>query len=219
MDIVTLQETCLPATGSIREKDFTFFWQDKPPEEVREHGVGFDIRNRLLGSIAPPTVGSARIIKLQLHTAAGMVSLINAYAPTLTSSTEAKDKFYEDLGLALREIPQQEPVFLLGDFNARVQEFTAALVNAPPVPPSNSASERWLHLRGTIFHTAMSTFGKRQNKAADWLEASAEELLPLVEEKRRALSSYKNLPLERTYEACTKGSNKQQALHKSGRLL
>ncbi|XP_069163290.1 craniofacial development protein 2-like [Procambarus clarkii] len=119
MDIVALQETRLPATGSIRE-DFTFFWQGKPPKEVREHDVGFAIRNRLLGSIVPPTKGSANIIKLQLHTAAGMVSLINAYVPTLTSSTEAKDKFYDDLGLTLRDIPQQEQVFLLGDFNARV---------------------------------------------------------------------------------------------------
>ncbi|XP_069157717.1 craniofacial development protein 2-like [Procambarus clarkii] len=120
MDIVALQETRLPATGNIREKDFTFFWQGKPPEEVREHGVGFAIRNRLLGSIVPPMEGSARIIKLKLHTAAGMVSLIHAYDTTLTSSNEAKDKFYDDLGLALRDIPQQEPVFLLGDFNARV---------------------------------------------------------------------------------------------------
>ncbi|XP_069184072.1 uncharacterized protein [Procambarus clarkii] len=113
MDIVALQETRLPATGSIREKDYTFFWHGKPPEEVREHGVGFAIRNRLLGSIIPPTEGSARIIKLQLHTAAGIVSLINAYGPTLTS-TEAKDEFYDDLGLTLSDIPLQEPVFLQG---------------------------------------------------------------------------------------------------------
>ncbi|XP_069179537.1 craniofacial development protein 2-like [Procambarus clarkii] len=63
---------------------------------------------------------SARIIKLQLHTAVGIVSLINVYAPTLTSA-EAKDEFYDDLGLTHRDIPQQEPVFHLGDFNARVR--------------------------------------------------------------------------------------------------
>ncbi|XP_069181139.1 craniofacial development protein 2-like [Procambarus clarkii] len=120
IDIVALQKTRLPTTDSMREKDFTFFWQGKPPEQVREHGVGFAIRNRLLGSIVPPTEGSGRIIKLQLHTAAGMVSFINAYAPTLTSSMEAKDEFYDDLCLTLRGIPQQAPVFLLGDFNARV---------------------------------------------------------------------------------------------------
>ncbi|XP_069173909.1 uncharacterized protein [Procambarus clarkii] len=55
----------------------------------------------------------------------------------------------------------------------RVEEFTTALVNALPGPPFNSASERWSHLRGTIFNTAKSTFGKRQNKSVDWFEASA----------------------------------------------
>ncbi|XP_069184626.1 craniofacial development protein 2-like [Procambarus clarkii] len=115
-----MQETRLPTNSSIREKDFTFLWQGKPLEEVREHGVGFAIKSRLLGFIVLPTEGSARIIKLQLHTAAGMVSLINTYAPTLTSSTEAKDELCDDLGLTLRDIPQQEPVFLLGFFNARV---------------------------------------------------------------------------------------------------
>ncbi|XP_069179020.1 uncharacterized protein [Procambarus clarkii] len=118
MNIAALQEIRLPATGSIREKNFTFCWQGNPPEEVREHGVSFAIRNRLLGSIVPPTEESARIIKLQLHTAAEMVSLISIYAPTLTSSTEGKDEFFDDLGLTLRHTSARATV--MGDFNARV---------------------------------------------------------------------------------------------------
>ncbi|XP_069187073.1 craniofacial development protein 2-like [Procambarus clarkii] len=117
MDTVALQETRRPATGSIRE-NFTFFWLGKQLEGLREHGVSFAIKNRLIVSIVPPTEGSAWINKLQLHTAAEMVSFINAYAPTLTSSTKAMDEFYDDLDLTLRGKPQQEPVFLLGDFNA-----------------------------------------------------------------------------------------------------
>ncbi|XP_069191971.1 uncharacterized protein [Procambarus clarkii] len=52
----------------------------------------------------------------------------------------------------------------------------------------------------------MSTFGK----SADWFEASAEELLPLVEEKRQALSSYKNLPSERNLQALRTTSSRAQ---------
>ena len=48
MDIVALQETRLPETGSVSERDFTLFWQGKPSDEVREHGVGFAVRNKLL---------------------------------------------------------------------------------------------------------------------------------------------------------------------------
>lgn len=125
MDIVTLQETRLSSSGSIKEKDFNFFWQGKPPEEIRVHGVGFAIRNCLLGSIVPPTEGSERILKIQLQSAAGLVSLISAYAPTLASSTEEKDKFYDDLSSIIGEVPQQEPVFLLGDFTPGLVSTTA----------------------------------------------------------------------------------------------
>ena len=46
MDIVALRETRLPETGSVRERDFTLFWQGKPSDEVREHGVGFAVRHK-----------------------------------------------------------------------------------------------------------------------------------------------------------------------------
>ena len=58
MDIVALQETRLPETGSVRVRDFTLFWEVKPSDEVREHGVGFAVRNRLLGSVTPPAEGT-----------------------------------------------------------------------------------------------------------------------------------------------------------------
>ncbi|XP_069186412.1 uncharacterized protein [Procambarus clarkii] len=216
-----------------------------------------------------------------------MVSLINAYAPIMTSSTEEKDELYDDLGLTLRDMRQQESVFLLGHINARVgsdhsswpsflgqfvfgkmnesgqhllefccrhdlcinnsffdtkpkvnfqprkihrlkkerrpsinvnktrdllkvEEFTAVLVNDLPVPPCDNASERWLHLRSAIFNNAFSTFGKRQNQSADWFQSSEEELLHLVEEKKRALSSYKNLPSERNLKVLRTARNRVQ---------
>ena len=66
MGIVALQETRVPETGSVRERDFTLFWRGKPSDEVREHGEGFTVRNRLLGSIAPPAEGTDRILSLRL---------------------------------------------------------------------------------------------------------------------------------------------------------
>ena len=53
VDIIALQETRLPQSGIIRERDYSFFWQGKADDETREHGVGFAIKNNLLGSIIP----------------------------------------------------------------------------------------------------------------------------------------------------------------------
>ena len=66
VDIVALQETRVPESGIIRERDYSFFWQDKAADETREHGVGFAIKNNLLGSIIPPSEGTERLLKLQL---------------------------------------------------------------------------------------------------------------------------------------------------------
>ena len=56
-------------------------------------------KNDLLGSIIPPSVGTERLLKLQLQTSARLVSLISAYAPTLTSASELKDRFLPHFGL------------------------------------------------------------------------------------------------------------------------
>ena len=48
------------------------------------------------------------------------MSVMSAYAPTLTSSDEAKDAFYEELNALVKDVPQSDKLILLGDFNARV---------------------------------------------------------------------------------------------------
>lgn len=42
-------------SGSVRERDFTFFWQGKSLDKTREYGVSFAVKNSLLRSIIPPT--------------------------------------------------------------------------------------------------------------------------------------------------------------------
>jgi len=48
------------------------------------------------------------------------MTLLSAYAPTLPSDDEPKDRFYDILSSTLRSLPPQEKIVLLGDFNARV---------------------------------------------------------------------------------------------------
>lgn len=120
IDIAALQETRLPSDGTIREKDYTFYWMGKGVSEPRIHGVGFAVKNGLLPAVTPPTAGTERILSLHLSTASGCLTLISVYAPTLCSNDEDKDRFYDDLSSLITTIPTSEGVFILGDFNARV---------------------------------------------------------------------------------------------------
>ena len=337
MDIVALQETRLPETVSVRERDFTLFWQGKPSDEVREHGVGFAVRNKLLGSITPPTEGTERILSLRLQTSSGPVSLISAYAPTLASTAEAKDKFYDDLSAAIRRIPDRELLIVAGDFSTRVgvdhnswptclgqfgigkmnengqrllelcchhglcvsntffntkpqhrvswrhprskhwhqldliltrrvdlssikktrsyqsadcdtdhslvcskvklrakslhrtrkegrpridisktrdhrkvEEFAQVLEDSLPGPPTANAQDRWKHFRDAVYNAAMSTFGKKTSKSADWFEAHSEEMTPVTEAKRNALTAYKANPSDQNLKILRGARSKVQ---------
>ena len=120
LDIAAFQETRLAESGTLREKSYTFIWQGKSAEETREHGVGFAIRNTLMSSTEPGVDGTERILSLRLHTTEGMVNLVSVYAPTLYAPQEIKDTFYDQLQRVIENIPHQEQLILLGDFNARV---------------------------------------------------------------------------------------------------
>ncbi len=83
IDVATLQETRLAADGVLREEDYTFYWQGRPEEEPRMHGVGLAVKNSLLPLILPPSSGTERILSLILSTSTGKVNILSAYAPTL----------------------------------------------------------------------------------------------------------------------------------------
>jgi hypothetical protein len=96
--------------------------------------VDFAVKNLLSTAIEPPNGGTERInctYTLRLSTTAGFVNLLSIYAPTLCSTPEAKDQFYEALGEAISRMPITEKLYLLGDFNAR----KAADCNTWPCPP------------------------------------------------------------------------------------
>ncbi|CAE1327771.1 unnamed protein product [Acanthosepion pharaonis] len=115
-----LEKTRLADSGSIREANYTFFWQGLPQDDPRQHGVGFAVRNSLIPAIEPSTGGSERILTLRLSTSTGFVNVLCIYAPTLCATPEVRDQFYEALDETISRNPNTEGLCLRGDFNARV---------------------------------------------------------------------------------------------------
>ena len=111
VDIIALQETRFPESGILRERDYSFFWQGKAADETRKHAVGFAIKTICWVPLFP-SEETERLLKFQLQTSAEFISLISAYAPTLTSASELKDSFYDDLGAAISKVPPQEALFI-----------------------------------------------------------------------------------------------------------
>ncbi|VDL90657.1 unnamed protein product [Schistocephalus solidus] len=98
------------------------FWNGRSKAERRYAGVGFAIRNEIVGRLPCLPQGiNDRLMSLRLPLRGyQFTTIISAYAPPMTSSDAAKDKFYEDLHALLANVPKEDKLIVIGDFNARV---------------------------------------------------------------------------------------------------
>ncbi|KAI4825265.1 hypothetical protein KUCAC02_020952, partial [Chaenocephalus aceratus] len=166
IDIAALSETRILDEGSLTEEGmgYTFFWKGYPSGGQHLHGVGLAIKNTLLPRLAETPVGiSERLMSLRIPLVKNrFATLLSAYAPTLPSESEAKDSFYQSLDEALRRIPKNDKIFLLGDFNARVGQKSSiwsgvlgrhgvGQVNANGLRLLTLCSEHNLTITNTIF--------------------------------------------------------------------
>ena len=120
VDTAALQEKRLSESGTLKEEDYTFYWQGKGSDKQSEHGVGLAVRNSLRNTVEPGSNGSERLLALRLSTSTGPVILVSAYAPTLSSTPNTKDEFYKTFASIISSTPSNEQIVLLGDLNARV---------------------------------------------------------------------------------------------------
>ena len=204
VDIAALQETRLSDSGSLKEKNYSFFWIGYPEGERKDHGVAFAVRNTLLKKIEPPASGSPRLLSMRLMTKTGPVTLVTAYAPTLASSPDLKDRFYCELDALLKKIPKNENVYLLGDFNARVGKNCDAwpvCLGKHGIGKINDNGQRLLELCSNYDLCTTSSFfpNKIQHKAS-WMHPRSKHWHQLdhVITRRKELSSVRST---RTYHS------------------
>ena len=122
--IVALSETRLTDDGQIQEiaSGYNIFWKGRASRERREAGVGFAIRSNIVSKLHKLPRGiNDRLMTLRLHLHGNRhATIISAYAPTLVSGEEEKQRFYDNLRDVLQAFPKGDRIVLTGDFNARV---------------------------------------------------------------------------------------------------
>ncbi|BHF80083.1 hypothetical protein SprV_0702320700 [Sparganum proliferum] len=110
VDIAALSETRFSEQGQLET-------------ERRDAGVAFAIGNDIVGRLPCLPQGiNDRLMspRLPLRRGGKFATIISAYAPPMTSSDAARDKFYEDLHALLATVSKADKLIVLGDINARV---------------------------------------------------------------------------------------------------
>ncbi|VDL91738.1 unnamed protein product [Schistocephalus solidus] len=124
VDIAALSQTRFSEQGQLEEvgAGYTFFWSDRPKAERRDAGVAFAIQNDIVGRLPCLPQGiNDRLMRLHLPLRGDkFATIISAYAPPMTSSDAAKDKFYEYQDSLLATVPKEDKLIVIGDFKARV---------------------------------------------------------------------------------------------------
>ena len=124
VDIAALSETRLADETQLEEVGggYTFYCIGKPENAPRLSGVGFAIRTQLARQLdSLPRGINDRLMTLRLKLQKDCyVTIISAYAPTMTNPEEVKEAFYEELDQLISSVDHRDKLIVLGDFNARV---------------------------------------------------------------------------------------------------
>jgi len=67
-------------------------------------------------------------------------------------------------------------------------------------------------MKGAIYKTARSTFGKKERPSQDWFNTHITKMEPLIEEKRKVFIAYKKCPNERTHAALKNARSNTQRI-------
>ena len=151
-----------------------------------------------MSTITPPTGGSDRLLTMQMTGSTGPVTFICAYAPTLTSTADEKDRFYEVLDATIKCVPNKEGLYVLGDFNAGVgadHKAWPTSLGRLGVGKMNENGQRLLEL--CSFHKLAITNTFFENKArhkVSWRHPRSKHWhqLDLILARRQDLNSVRN---------------------------
>lgn len=124
IDIAALCETRFAESGQLTEdtSGYTYFWSGLPATDKRLHGVALVLRTPLADKLETlPKAVNERLITLRMPVnSKRYVTIIGAYAPTMTNEEPVKEQFYNDLSTLIVNTPKEDKLIILGDFNARV---------------------------------------------------------------------------------------------------
>jgi hypothetical protein len=119
VDILGITETKKKGQGSIEVGNgYYLIYSGVPTNERAKAGVGCLINEKWRKKILGWTYISERIIKVEAKNGENPITIIITYGPNEDEKTEEKDKFWEEMNLAVEK--SNGTVFVIGDLNGRV---------------------------------------------------------------------------------------------------
>ncbi|BHF66667.1 hypothetical protein SprV_0200968900 [Sparganum proliferum] len=194
VDIAALSEIRFSEQGQLEEVGAGYtFWSGRPRAERRDAGLAFAIRNDIVGRLPCLPQGiDDRLMSLRLPLWGGkFATIISVYAPPMTSSDAAKDKFYEDLHALLATVSKADN----NELAQRLDNLPIAAADDAAAAAENASLEnRWCQLRDTVQSTALAVLGRAPRQHQDWFDDNDAVTSNLLDEKNRLHKAYVDHP-------------------------
>ena len=90
-------------------------------ESLRRNGLAITVNKRVQNAVLGCSLKNNRVISVRFQGKPFAITVIQVYAPTSNAEKAEVEWLYEDLQDLLELIPKKDVLFIIGDWNAKVE--------------------------------------------------------------------------------------------------
>ena len=118
VDILGVSELKWTGMGEFNSDDHYIYYRQ---ESLRRNGVDITVNKRVQNAVLGCNLKTDRIISVRFQGKLFNITVIQPYAPTRNTEEAEVERFYEDLQDLLELTPKKDVLFIIGDWNAKVE--------------------------------------------------------------------------------------------------
>ena len=119
VDIPGISELKWTGMGEFNSDDHYIYYCGQ--ESLRRNGVAIMVSKRVQNTVLGYNLKNDRMISVRFQGKPFNITVIQAYAPTSNAEEAEVERFYEDLQDLLELTPKKYVLFIIGDWNAKVE--------------------------------------------------------------------------------------------------
>ena len=118
VNILGISELKWTGMGEFNSDDHYIYYSGQ--ESLRRNGVAIMVNKRVRNVALGCNLKNDRMISVRFQGKPFNITVIQVYAPTSNAEEAEVERFYEDLQGLLELTPQNDVLFIIGDWNAKV---------------------------------------------------------------------------------------------------
>ena len=119
VDILGISELKWTGMGEFNSDNHYIYYYGQ--ESLRRNGVAIIVNKRVQNAVPGCNLKNDRMTSVRFQGKPFNITVIQVYAPTSNTEEAEVERFYEDLQDLLKLTPPKDVLFIIGDWNAKVE--------------------------------------------------------------------------------------------------